>query len=282
MTGSGQNHQATPDAPSSDLATGTERLLLRVRDQVAQLTFNNPAKRNALSLDMAKALPDIVRRLEQDPGVRVILITGSGDRAFMSGADISEFGQLRTEADARAEYDRASLEMDEAWAALTKPVIAMIRGYCIGRGMLTALQADIRLCSTDASFAIPAARLGLGYGLAGVRALNHVVGPTVAAQMLFTGQRLTAADALRSGLVNEVAEPDQLAARAHELAAVIAGNAPLTIAACKVALRELRKTEADQRTDTVRAMVEHCYQSADYLEGQAAFTEKRPPRFEGR
>ncbi|HEX2820748.1 MAG TPA: enoyl-CoA hydratase [Streptosporangiaceae bacterium] len=271
-----------PDTPASDLATGTERLLLRVGDQVAQLTFNNPAKRNALSLDMARALPDILRRLERDPGVRVILITGSGDRAFMSGADISEFGQLRTSVDDRAEYDRASIEMDEAWAALTKPVVAMIRGYCIGRGMLTALQADIRLCSRDATFAIPAARLGLGYGFSGVRALSHVVGPTAAAYMLFTGQRLTAAEALRAGLVNEVTEPENLAARAHELAAAIAANAPLTIAACKAALRELRKAEADQRTDVVREMVERCDKSADYLEGQAAFKEKRPPRFEGR
>jgi enoyl-CoA hydratase len=266
----------------TELATGTERLLVRVDDQVAQLTFNNPAKRNALSLDMARALPGLLERLDQDPGVRVILVAGAGDLAFMSGADISEFGQLRTSADDRAEYDRASAEMDGAWAALTKPVIAVIRGYCIGRGMLTALQADIRLCSTDATFAIPAARLGLGYGLAGVRALSHVVGPAVAAQMLFTGQRLTAEVALRSGLVNEVAEPEDLAARAHELAAVIAANAPLTIAACKAGLRELAKPEADQRTDVVRAMVERCYQSADYREGQAAFREKRPPRFEGR
>lgn len=281
MTGTTGN-ETIPDTPASDLPTGTERLLLRVEGQVAQLTFNNPAKRNALSMDMALALPDILRRLERDPGVRVILVAGAGDLAFMSGADISEFGQLRDSAEQRAEFDRASVEMDGAWASLTKPVVAMIRGFCIGRGMLTAMQADIRLCSTDATFAIPAARLGLGYGLAGVRALSHVVGPTVAAQLLFTGQRLTADTALRSGLVNEVTEPRDLAARAHELAGAIAANAPLTIAACKAALRELAKPEADQRTDLVRAMVERCYQSADYREGQAAFKEKRPPRFEGR
>jgi enoyl-CoA hydratase/carnithine racemase len=275
-------HETTWDKSASDLPTGTERLLLRAGNQVAQLTFNNPAKRNALSMDMAQALPDILQRLERDPGVRVILVTGSGDRAFMSGADISEFGELRSSAEARAEFDRASVEMDDAWAALTKPVVAMIRGYCIGRGMLTALQADIRLCSRDATFAIPAARLGLGYGFAGVRALSSVVGPTVAAQMLITAGRLGADEAHRAGLVNEITEPENLAARAHEVAAAIAANAPLTIAAVKVALRELRKAEADQRTDVVREMVERCYRSADYREGQAAFMEKRPPRFEGR
>ena len=142
MTGTTGN-ETIPDTPASDLPTGSERLLLRVEGQVAKLTFNNPSKRNALSMDMALALPEMLQRLEQDPGVRVILVAGSGDRAFMSGADISEFGQLRDSAEQRAEFDRASVEMDGAWAALTKPVIAMIRGYCIGRGMLTALQAAI-------------------------------------------------------------------------------------------------------------------------------------------
>ncbi|HXQ18857.1 MAG TPA: enoyl-CoA hydratase [Acidimicrobiales bacterium] len=265
-----------------DHATGTDQLLVEVEDGVGRVTFNNPTKHNALSLAMRAAMPDAIAALEQDPAVRVVVMTGAGTKAFMSGADISEFGAQRTTPEARAEYDRSSATVASAWNALGKPIIAMIRGYCMGGGLLTALQADIRLASPDARFAVPAARLGLGYGIGGVQALREIVGPAAAAEILFSARRLDAHEALSIGLVNRVVEAEQLEHAVMELAHAIAANAPLTVAACKVALRELRRPPEQRDLARVAELVEACFRSEDYLEGQAAFAEKREPRFRGR
>jgi enoyl-CoA hydratase len=261
--------------------TGTDKLLLEVKDGIAALTFNNPAKRNALSVEMRTALPSVIESLQADDAVRVVVITGAGTKAFVSGADISEFAEQRTSPDARAGYDRAAADVGRAWQRLDKPVIAMIRGACIGGGLLTALQADIRIASDDSRFAVPAARLGLGYGFGGVEALAAVVGPAWTAEILFSARRLSAAEALHIGLVNRVVAPVDLEPAVMELAGSIRDNAPLTVAATKIALRESRRA-ADRRDLTaVAAMVEACFRSEDYQEGQRAFAEKRPPRFTG-
>ena len=262
--------------------TGTNQLLVEVRDGVGRVTFNNPDKHNALSLAIRQALPGAIAALEGDPAVRVVVMTGAGTKAFMSGADISEFGAQRTTPDARAEYDRSSAAVAGAWHTLTKPIIAMIRGYCLGGGLLTALQADIRIASPDARFAVPAARLGLGYGIGGVQALSEVVGAAAAAEILFSARRFSAEEALSIGLVNRVVDADQLEGAVTALAQAIAANAPLTVAACKAALRELRRAPELRDLSAVAAMVEACFRSEDYLEGQAAFAEKREPRFRGR
>ena len=165
------------NSPAPD--TGTDKLLVEVADAIAVVTFNNPAKRNALSSEIRAALPGALAALDADPQVRVLVVTGAGDKAFASGADISEFGQQRTSPEARAEYDRGQAALAGAWAGLTKPVIAMIRGFCMGGGLLTALQADIRVASDDSQFGIPAARLGLGYAFSGVTTLMALVGPAV-------------------------------------------------------------------------------------------------------
>ena len=165
----------------STLDTGTEKLLVEIDDGIALLTFNQPEKHNAMSLAIRTALPPVLRTLQDDPAVRVIVLTGAGDRAFISGADISEFGDLRTSPEARAEFDRVAAEIAQAWRALEKPILAMIRGFCIGGGLLTAMQADIRIAAEDSQFAIPAARLGLGYGFPGVESLVALVGPAWAA-----------------------------------------------------------------------------------------------------
>src|SRR4051812_1939687 len=148
--------------------TGTEQLLCEFDDGIALVTFNNPAKRNALSREIREALPGTLRALQDDGDVRVVVLTGAGDKAFVSGADISEFGEQRTTPEARAAYDERAADAARAWHALDKPIIAMIRGFCIGGGLLTALQADIRIASGDSRFGVPAARLGLGYGFGGV------------------------------------------------------------------------------------------------------------------
>jgi len=262
--------------------SGTEKLLVDVDDGIARVTFNNPAKRNALSVEMRAALPKLLQSLQDDPAVRVLVLTGAGTEAFISGADISEFGQRRTSPEARAEYDREAAESGRAWLAFEKPVLAMIRGFCMGGGLLTALQADVRIASEDAQFGVPAARLGLGYGYGGVEALAQVVGPAWTAEILFSARRLSAAEALAIGLVNRAVPGERLEAEVLDLARAIRDNAPLTVAACKAALRESRRDPAKRDLARVARMVEACFRSDDYEEGQRAFAEKRRPKFSGR
>jgi enoyl-CoA hydratase len=261
---------------------GTDKLLVDVDGPVAVITFNNPAKRNAMSVEMRTALPGVLAGLQADPEIRVAVLTGAGDKAFVSGADISEFGDRRTSPEARAEFDRAARDLEEAWHQFGKPVIAMIRGFCMGGGLLTALQADIRIAAEGSQFGVPAARLGLGYGLGGVRALTALVGPAWTAEILFSARRFSAAEALHMGLVSRVVPADDLRAEVMGLAGTIAQNAPLTVAACKAALRELGRAPDRQDPGRVAAMVEACFRSDDYIEGQRAFAEKRPPVFTGR
>lgn len=262
--------------------TGTDKLLAERQGGVATVTFNNPTKHNALAREMQMALPHVIDAIGHDQAVRVLVLTGAGDRAFVSGADISEFGEHRTQVADRAEYDRAGAETAQAWAAFDKPVIARIHGFCIGGGLLTALAADIRVASDDSQFGVPAAKLGLGYAMSGVDALASVVGRAWAAEILFSARRLSAAEALQIGLVNRVVPADGLDAAVAELAARIAANAPLTIRAVKASLQELRRPSEQRDRDRVAELVEACFRSDDYREGQAAFAERRPPRFVGR
>jgi enoyl-CoA hydratase/carnithine racemase len=262
--------------------TGTDKLLVDVAGAIAVVTFNNPAKRNALSSEIRAALPGVLASLDADPEVRVLVVTGAGDKAFASGADISEFGEQRTSPEARAQYDRGQAALAGAWAGLSKPVIAMIGGFCMGGGLLTALQADIRIASDDSQFGIPAARLGLGYAFGGVTTLMSLVGPASAAEILLSARRFSAAEALRMGLVNRVVPAADLRQEVTTLATQIAGNAPLTVAAAKAAIREALRPPELRDMARVEALIEACFRSADYREGQQAFAEKRPPAFTGR
>jgi len=270
----------SPSLPAP-LETGTDKLLAERTGAVAIVTFNNPAKHNALSAAIRAALPGVLAALQADPQVRVVVMTGAGERAFISGADISEFGEQRTSPAARAEFDHSMAAIGLAWASLDKPVIAMIRGFCMGGGLLTALQADIRIAAAGSQFGIPAARLGLGYAFGGVTALMNLVGPAWTAEVLFSARRFTAAEALQMGLVNRVVPAADLRAEVMSLAETIAGNAPLTIAAAKAAIREAGRAPDRRDLARVEAMVEACFRSADYLEGQRAFADKRPPSFTG-
>lgn len=264
------------------LDTGTEKMLAHVEDGVGFMVYNNPARRNAQSMEMLQAVPLILRSFQEDPEVAVVVVTGAGDRAFVSGADISEFGERRTTPEARAEYDRAQRDGSQAWDQVDKPIIAMIRGYCMGGGLLTALRADMRLAAEGSQYAVPAARLGLGYGFAGVEQLMAVVGAAWTAEILYSARRLSAEEALRIGLVNRVVPPERLEPEVKELASAIAANAPLTVKACKAAIREAQRPPAERNLASVQALVEACFRSEDYAEGQRAFLERRPPRFVGR
>jgi len=271
----------TSPTPARHMRTGTDKLLVEVAGSVATVTFNNPARRNALSTEMREALPQVLADLNADGDVRVVVVTGAGEAAFASGADISEFGARRTDPADRAAYDRGQVALAQAWAAVDKPVIAMIRGFCLGGGLVTALQADIRIASDDSQFGIPAARLGLGYGFSGVTALMNLIGPAQTAEVLFSARRFPAVEALRMGLVNQVVPAEDLRQTVFGLAADISRNAPLTIAAAKAAIRAATAPAGQRDLGRVEAMVEACFRSADYLEGQRAFTEKRPPAFTG-
>ena len=272
----------TPSSPPTRRDTGTGTLLTDVIGDVAVVTFNNPARHNALSGDMRAALPGVLEVLQADSAVHAVVLTGAGDKAFISGADISEFAERRTTSAARAEYDQGWAALNRAWGSLEKPVIAMIRGFCLGAGLLIALQADIRIASADSQFGIPAARLGLAPGFAGVDTLVNLVGPAWAAEVLFTARRFPAAEALRMGLVNRVVPAVDLLDEAMALARGIAHNAPLTVAAAKAAIRAAGQPPDRRDMARVEAMIEACFASDDYREGQRAFAEKRPPHFTGR
>jgi enoyl-CoA hydratase/carnithine racemase len=264
------------------IETGTDRMLADVGDGIGWITFNNPERHNAVSLEMLRAVPVILSAFQADPEVRVIVMTGAGEKAFVSGADISEFGERRTSIEARAEFDAVAGRAASAWQAVEKPILAMIRGYCIGGGLMTALQADIRVAAEGSVFGIPAARLGLGYPIGAVETLAAHVGAAWAAEILFTARRLSAEEALRVGLVNHVVPVPDLSAQVERIARAIAANAPLTVHACKVALRELRRPPESRDMERAAALSEACFRSEDYREGQRAFQEKRPPRFSGR
>jgi enoyl-CoA hydratase len=261
--------------------TGTEKMLAHVEGGIGWMTYNNPARLNAMSYDMQLAVPRILGAFTSDPDVHVIVVRGAGEKAFVSGADISEFSDKRTTVAARADYDDALAAAWGSWRLVDKPIIAMIRGYCIGGGLLTAMKTDIRIAAEGSQFGIPAAKLGLGYAYGGVEELFALVGPSWTAEILFSARRLSADEALRIGLVNRVVPVAELEAQVRELAATIAGNAPLTLRACKAALREAQREPAKRELEAVERMVEACFRSEDYLEGQAAFADKRPPRFRG-
>jgi enoyl-CoA hydratase len=240
---------------------------VEVDGAVAWLTFDNVARRNALTIAMCRSLLAALERIEADPDIHVIVLRGAGDEAFMSGADIAEQDD--------PEAPRAIAAWYAALAALSKPVLAMIQGFCLGGGLATALEADLRLAAEGSLFGIPAARLGVGYPYDGVQRLVGLVGPAVAADILYTGRRLTADEALRAGLIQELHPREALHERVAQLAATIAGNAPLTIRAAKAAIRGGDPEE-------VARLVAVCRASKDLVEGRRAFFEKRPPRFTGR
>jgi enoyl-CoA hydratase len=267
------------DADTMDL--GVDKLVGRKDGQIGWMIFNNPLRRNAVSLEMWRAIPDVLAAFEADPEVRVVVFTGSGERAFVAGADISQFEAERSDASAEARYSTAAAAANAAMAGISKPTIAMIRGYCIGGGLAVALTCDLRICSEDARFAIPAARLGLGYGFGGVKALIDVVGPAFAKEILFTARQFQADEALSIGLVNRIATRDELESLVREYAAMISANAPLTLRAAKIAAREVLRDPDKRRLDQVETAVAACFDSADFKEGRTAFMEKRTPTFRG-
>jgi enoyl-CoA hydratase/carnithine racemase len=260
----------------------TDKMLAHVEDGVGWITFNQPKKRNAVSLEMWEAIPEIIDDFLSRGDVRVVVLKGAGEKAFVSGADISEFEEVRNTPEQIATYEAATGASHAALKSLEIPLIAMIRGFCIGGGMAIALSADIRISANDGQFGVPAAKLGLGYGYGGIKELMNIVGPSFAKEIFFTGGRFSATDAEVMGLVNRVVLVEELEATVTSLATTIAGNAPMTVRAAKAAINEGTKNPDERDLDRVAALVEACFKSEDYKEGRRAFMEKRKPEFLGR
>ena len=264
----------------TEFASG--KMLAGIMEGVGRITFNQPEKRNAMSVEMWDGLSQILDAWLGDPAVRAVVLTGAGDKAFVSGADISQFAANRSNADARERYDRLTIGGRARLAAFPKPVIASMQGVCLGGGLGIAMQADIRIAAEGSMFGIPAAKLGIAYGFDMVRQLMSLVGQANARMMLFSGERIDAAEALRIGLVNRVVPPAELPGAAATLARTIAGNAPLSVAGMKLIANNAVRDPADRDMEAVAQAVAACFDSADYTEGRTAFMEKRKPAFQGR
>jgi enoyl-CoA hydratase/carnithine racemase len=248
---------------------------------IGWITFNNPARHNAVSMAMWEALFDIVSDYEKDDAIRVIVVKGAGDKAFVSGADISEFEEKRSSPETTKLYNATSQKATKALKHIGKPTIAMIRGYCIGGGVSVAMSCDLRIAADTAKFGVPAAKLGLGYEYDGVRKLMDVVGPSFAKEIFFTARQFTAQEAAVMGLINRMAPEEKLESYVREYASTIAANAPLTVASIKTIVAEALKNESERDIALCEQAVERCFNSADYIEGRTAFMEKRKPKFVG-
>ena len=260
----------------------TTKILARIEDGIGWLTFNQPERRNAMSLDMWQAVGDALEHFQQNSAVRVVVMHGAGGRAFVSGADISEFDAQRANAEQRQQYAQITARGNRWLASIDKPLIAMIDGFCIGAGLGIALNADIRFATPESRFGIPAAKLGLGYDYAGVATLARLVGPSVARDILFSARFLHADEAERRGLVNFVVGSVQLESSVRDYCTMIVANAPLTIRAAKAAVAAFDQYTLTAASGAVSALVDACFDSEDYKEGRKAFAEKRAPHFQGR
>lgn len=259
----------------------TEKLTVRIADGIGWLTLNQPEKRNALSLVMWENLPAVMAHFTADPNVRVVIVRGAGDKAFSAGADISEFAAVRATAADRAHYDEAAAAAFESMRALPKLSIAMINGVCVGGGAEVAMECDIQIAAEHARFAITPARLGLGYNLNDTARLVRHVGAKNAKEILATARFYSAREAHGMGWINHVVADKNLEDHVRDYAAGVAVNAPLTVRTAKFLINELDKPPAERDVDACHRLVEACFESADFREGQAAFAEKRSPDFKG-
>jgi enoyl-CoA hydratase len=270
------------DVPRNETAYADGKILKTITEGVGVVTFNNPEKRNAMSLEMWEGLGQALTELRDDPDVRVVVLVGAGDKAFVSGADISQFEKTRHNAAASEEYSKKSEAQRALLGNYPKPTIACIRGFCLGGGMQVAMLTDIRIAAEDSQFGIPAAKLGIAYGYDGLRNLVSLVGPSWARLIMYTGMRIASAEALRIGLVDRVLPNGELWDATMEIARTISGNAPLAIKAAKITIAQVLKDPAARDMAAIKQIGLECMDSEDFREGRRAFMEKRKPQFKGK
>jgi len=260
----------------------TDKMIARKESGIGWMIFNNPAKHNAVSLEMWEAVPMILDDFLADESVRVIVLRGAGDKAFVSGADISQFEEKRSGEEATRHYNATT---DKATASLMradKPTLCMIQGYCMGGGVSIAVSCDLRIAAENSKFGVPAAKLGVGYAAPGIRKLMALVGPAFAREIFYTARQFTAQEAFQMGLVNRVVPNEQIEPYVREYAGTIAANAPLTLRAVKSIVGELLKDPGQRDEALMQRVADACFASEDYKEGRTAFMEKRKPQFKGR
>jgi len=270
------------EAPAQAYRSPTERVQAWTEGSTLHIRFNNPAKHNALSVDMWQAVPPLLAQAEQDPAIRLVVFSGAGEKAFVSGADISQFEDMRAAREAVKHYELMAEEALMSIYRCGKPTLACIRGFCIGGGVNVAISCDIRIASEDSVFSIPAARLGLGYRLSALKNLVNLVGVGVAKDLFFTARRIDAAEAKTVGLITRATSAQQLPELLAEYTATMAANAPLTVHAGKKIIEEMLKDDADLDRDLCKRLILDCFESEDYAEGRRAFMEKRKPVFRGK
>jgi len=259
----------------------TEKMLSRVKDGVGYITFNNPEKHNAVSIEMWDALEQILDGFRSSKDIRVIVLNGAGGKAFVSGADISKFDKERSSKEAVLSYNKRTQKVYENLETFPKPTIAMIDGYCIGGGLNLAVCCDIRICSEKSKFAMPAAKLSLGYPFSSIKRLFDVMGPGMAKHFMFTAEKISASEALACGLVQKLVSEDSIDSYVKDYALNIANNAPLTIKAMKQIGIEILKNSDERDLLLCEKLASACFDSEDYKEGRKAFMEKRKPNFQG-
>lgn len=258
------------------------RLLAGTVDQIGYLVINNPTRHNAIGLDMWQAATEVLTGMHADDDTRALVVSGSGGKAFASGADISKFEKERSTPEAVEHYNQTSASFYTALENFPRPTIADIRGYCIGGGMALAVSCDIRLCTEQSRFGVPAAKLGLGYGYAGIDRLCKIVSTSSAQEIFYTARQFSAQEAYDMGLVNRVLSPAMIDAYLQDYLQRIRENAPMTITAVKAVTLAINRDESKRDHKMLAQMVTDCFESEDYIEGRRAFMEKRKPDFKGK
>ncbi|MEY3380271.1 MAG: hypothetical protein RL468_869 [Pseudomonadota bacterium] len=246
------------------------------------IQFNNPQRHNALSVDMWEAVPPLLALAETDERVRLVVFSGAGEKAFVSGADISQFEDMRAAREAVTRYEAMAEQALKGIHDFSKPTLACIRGWCIGGGMNVAMSCDIRIAASDAVFSIPAARLGLGYRYSAMKNLVDLVGPGMAKDLFFTARRIDAQEARNIGLISRISAPEQMEALLAEYTQALSANAPITVRAGKAIVAEILKPSPEVDHEKCRSLIRACFESEDYAEGRRAFMEKRKPVFTGK
>ncbi len=259
----------------------TDKILTEQSGAIARIIFNQPEKRNAVSLEMWEAVEAAVTRFAADDSVRILILSGAGGKAFVSGADVSKFETERASEEAVAHYNATTKRVYDLVAAFPKPTIAQIDGFCVGGGVALSLCCDLRICGEGSNFAVPAAKLGLGYPYPGLKRLVDVVGPAFAKEIFFTARRFNAEECRVMGLVNRVVPDAEVSQAAEEMAQMIAANAPMTVASTKFIVGQVLLPESETDLAACDAWVKACFDSKDYIEGRRAFLEKREAKFVG-